>query len=69
MQSIIAVYAKHLDRDILLGYVNCPVSREDLESYFKGREAYGLETVIVTPITIPDGFTKPTTEWTEPIWR
>lgn len=58
MQSIVAVYAKYEDRDILLGYVNCPVLREDLESYFKGREAYGIQTVDVLPITIPAGYAK-----------
>lgn len=53
--QIYAVYAKHLDRNQLLGYCISD-SYDDIEAYYKSKMVYGLEIEAVYPIRIPAGY-------------
>lgn len=53
--GLIAVYAKGLHDDRLLGYI-INSSMFDAEAYFEDQKGYGLEFKDVEAITIPTGY-------------
>lgn len=54
-EQIYAIFAKHLDRNVLLGYCYSE-SWEDIEAYYEEKKAYGLEVEHVRPVRIPKGY-------------
>ena len=54
-EQIYAIYAKHLDRNQLLGYCYSE-SWEDIEAYYEDKKAYGIEVEAVRPVRIPKGY-------------
>lgn len=54
-QQVYAVFAKHLDRNKLLGYCYSE-SFDDIEAYYEDRKGYGLEVEAVHPIRIVSGY-------------
>ena len=53
-EQIKAVFARHTDRNQLLGYAIGPDA--DIEAYFSDRKAYGLDIEVIKPVRIADGY-------------
>lgn len=54
-EQVYAVYAKHVDRNILLGFCISD-TYDDIEAYYEEKKAYGLEIEPVHPVRIPAKF-------------
>ena len=53
--QIYAVFASHLERNVLLGYCYAQFL-SDIEAYYEDRKAYGIAVEQVNPIQIPHGY-------------
>lgn len=53
--QIYAVHAKHLDRNVLLGYCFAE-SEEDIRAFYDEDKAYGIVITAVLPVRIPTGY-------------